>query len=191
MQPGMKKSQVFRHGRLEDRERVDSFDTRYHYFMLKGCKMLPFNRIDDRIMISEYGTEINLANMKNAAGVVAFFECPGCGRRVRFLYLPEFKCRYCCNLNYRSQQRTKGSSEELRSIPAKLGLPGNQLIRPFYMHRNRYERYLKRYQKHRERYLDREDMLFGKMLKIFSGTEAGAEYFAALYGFLDNEEEKK
>ncbi len=187
MQPGMKKSQVFRHGRLEDRERVDSFDTRYHYFMLKGCKMLPFKRFDDWIVINE--TQIDLAYMQNAAGRIPFFLCPGCGRRVRFLYLPEFKCRYCCDLNYRIQQVTKGTSAELRSIPAKLGLPGDQLTRPFYMHRNRYERYLKRYLKHRERYLDREDRLFWKALGIISGTEAGAEYFAALYGFLDNEEE--
>ncbi len=187
------KTQVFRHGRLEDRERIDSFDTRYNSFMMKRCKMLPFKRFDDWIVIPEYGIQLVLAYMENAAGRIPFFMCPGCGRRVRFLYLPEFKCRYCCNLNYRIQQVTKGTREELGSIPAKLGMPGDQLIRPFYMHRNRYERYLKRYQKHRERYQvcedRREERNFWKMLKIISDTETGSEYFSALFNFMDNEEE--
>ena len=38
-----------------------------------------------------------------------FLICPGCGRRVRFLYLSwgRFRCRSCARLNYRSQQDTK------------------------------------------------------------------------------------
>ena len=38
-----------------------------------------------------------------------FLICPGCGRRVRFLYLSlgRFRCRSCARLNYRSQQATK------------------------------------------------------------------------------------
>jgi len=39
-----------------------------------------------------------------------YFICPYCERRVRFIYLSGiyFKCRTCANLNYRSQQETKG-----------------------------------------------------------------------------------
>lgn len=45
----------------------------------------------------------------NYGGARAFFLCPGCGRRVRFLYLRwgRFRCRGCARLNYRSQQLTK------------------------------------------------------------------------------------
>lgn len=39
-------------------------------------------------------------------GVRFWFTCPGCGRRVRKLYLPpgrrRFRCRHCCDLTYRS-----------------------------------------------------------------------------------------
>lgn len=45
----------------------------------------------------------------NYGGARPFFLCPGCGRRVRFLYLHwgRFRCRSCARLNYRSQQATK------------------------------------------------------------------------------------
>lgn len=45
-------------------------------------------------------------------GSCAFWLCSHCGRRVRFLYFKGwcFVCRNCARLNYRSQQRTKDST---------------------------------------------------------------------------------
>jgi hypothetical protein len=32
-----------------------------------------------------------------------WFECPGCGRRCKHIYLDELVCRICCRLDYASQ----------------------------------------------------------------------------------------
>lgn len=44
-----------------------------------------------------------------------YFFCPYCGKRVCKLYLKDqrFQCRACAKLNYRSQQVTKGWSQEV------------------------------------------------------------------------------
>src|SRR5262245_29989231 len=34
---------------------------------------------------------------------VPWFLCPGCSRRCRHLYVPEFTCRICCHLDYSSR----------------------------------------------------------------------------------------
>jgi len=34
---------------------------------------------------------------------VPWFLCPGCSRRCRHLYVPEFTCRICCRLDYSSR----------------------------------------------------------------------------------------
>lgn len=64
----------------------------------------------------------------NYGGTRAFFLCPGCGGRVRFLYCRwgRFRCRECASLNYDSQQATKDEFQPYdrlkRLLRTKLGV---------------------------------------------------------------------
>lgn len=86
-----------------------------------------------------------------------YFRCPSCSRRCRFLYLRNlhFKCRQCAELNYYSQQVSKGTDEAAykmqRFIREKFGVeesmsPAEAVdyfpARPKGMHRNTYFRLL-------------------------------------------------
>jgi len=56
-----------------------------------------------------YVQQISLVSTPgNAGGIVNWFLCPGCNRRMRKLYLPldeaAFLCRKCHNLGYAAQQ---------------------------------------------------------------------------------------
>ena len=105
-------------GCVEDQQRIDSFESNSRFFMLSGCRMLPHKFDGEVVTVS--GMEIRLFYVHNAAGRLPFFICPSCSQHVRFLYLPELRCRKCSRLNYRSQQVTKGSFEAMAEIPKKL-----------------------------------------------------------------------
>ena len=154
-----------KHGQVEDRKRIDSFDCDLRAFQI-GLGCLPFDRCDDTIKVC--GTTIHLEYVHNAACRLTFFICPRCGSRVRFLYLPGLRCRKCERLNYRIQQTAHGSRDALLSIPQKLGvalplddvtelvLGGYTLERPRYMRKARFDRIQGRYQKHLTAFLRRE-----------------------------------
>ena len=64
---------------------------------------------------TEVVQHINLSRIKNGFGgnPRTYFICPFCGKRVQKLYLrwEEFRCRKCAELNYYSQQVTKGTDQ--------------------------------------------------------------------------------
>jgi hypothetical protein len=77
------------------------------------------------------------------------FRCPGCGRRVEKLYLKShfFRCRRCCELNYRSQKKSRENRglDKGARIRQRLGGNGDYYTeafpnRPPRMHRKTYER---------------------------------------------------
>ena len=154
---------------VEDQQRIDSFEVRNRYFQIGSFEMLPFEFDGDTVFVnSDISGDccIEVSYMENASGLHPFFHCPKCCARVRFLYLPNFLCRECSRLNYRSQQATKGSFTALTAIPEKLDVecPSEvidlaeeySLPRPVYMHEDRFKRYQERFQKHQERYIQRE-----------------------------------
>lgn len=167
-------------GQIEERQRIDSFEAPNRFFQLTGFKLLRHEYDGETVKVSD--TEIKLARMENAAGRLIFFLCPSCGRRVRFLYLPHFRCRECCQLNYRSQQMTKGSFAALAAIPEKLDVESPKdswidagdyvLPRPRYMHTSKYERYRKRFEKHQGRFVERDKRQLCSFLK---DSEIGLE----------------
>lgn len=112
------------HGSIIDCVRVDSFKTavplgRYAINWIiggsinldveDGCVRLLYDIADQSI-----SERVELSTVPNHYGSSrSFFLCPGCGRRVRFLYRPwerlRFRCRSCWRLNYPSQQETPGA----------------------------------------------------------------------------------
>ena len=81
-----------KHGQVEQEKRIDSFEAEYRAFLLDGCELRPFSREGKAIRLD--GERIvKLDYVHNAAGRLTFFLCPSCGRRVRFLFLPQYKCR--------------------------------------------------------------------------------------------------
>lgn len=121
---------------------------------------------------------IELSRKRNGfGGSQAFFLCPACGERVRYLYLSGavFLCRKCSRLNYRSQQETR--SDSMYYYYKGMGLAGRHLEpppfridgfwfcrwipeRPRYMHQTTYGRYLRRFAKYQDKHQLRqlEDM---------------------------------
>ena len=168
---------------VEKRQRIDSFEVRNRLFDVGGFRMLPFDFDGEHVLVDDGisgGDYITVSFMENASGRYPFFLCPKCGQRVRFLYIPGFLCRECSRLNYRSQQTTKGSYEAVSAIPEKLDveIPPKDceekyvLPRPRYMHKNRYERYKRRFEKHLERYIEKKA---AKYLTIFFQGLKGIE----------------
>ncbi len=119
------------------------------------------------------GAELELSRKNNGyGGCQTFFLCPGCGQRVRSLDLTGwrgFLCRKCAHLNYRSQQRTKGSmvhyEDGMKYAERHLEAP-HWLIdgfsfcdwipeRPRYMHNSTYTKHMKRFLKYRRRHEER------------------------------------
>ena len=142
-----------KHGQVEREKRIDSFEAEYRAFYIGRCEMLHFSREGDRIRL-DGGKIVKLSYVYNAAGRLTFFLCPFCGKRVRFLYLPDYKCRTCARLNYRSQQVTKGSLADICAIPSKMGQKepsifdfDYSLLRPRYMNKAGFERLNKRFKK--------------------------------------------
>lgn len=102
-------------------------------------------------------------------GSCAYWLCPHCGRRARFLYFKSrgFLCRECAKLNYRCQQRTKDfvdpaydgiqlAWKRLRWRPPGSIVPADFPYitpdRPKGMHQTTYRHYLARYRRYQEKY---------------------------------------
>ena len=118
-------------------------------------------------------------------GSQAFFLCPGCGRRVRYLYMTgtTFLCRKCAQVNYRSQQETRSGSMYFyhkgcdlvekrletwpRVRPNGFDFCGWIPSRPRYMHHSTYRRYLARFLQYRRRHEARELEDLARLLRIF------------------------
>ena len=103
------------HEQVERTPRIDSFELAFTHAwggLFCGGEYLDIYQEDSFCEIfppSEY--KINLSHKRNGyGGRQTYFLCPGCGGRVRFLYLTGrrgFLCRKCARLNYKSQQQTK------------------------------------------------------------------------------------
>lgn len=126
--------------------------------------------LDYRVDGKPVHERITLDHLPNRyGGARTFFLCPGCGRRVRYLYLRwgRFRCRSCGRLNYRSQQHTKGdmlpyyrAAKLLRKrfrvapelIPVPMDLPGFIPPRPKGMHWETYWRLYRELDRLKEEY---------------------------------------
>lgn len=179
------------HSQVERAERIDSFEagkvppddwgTLYAHW--KG-KMIPLDcwRDQETVELSagQWSTALELTRTPSGfGGSCAFWLCPHCGRRVRYLYFKGlgFVCRSCAKLNYRCQQRTKNSvnhaydgirlaREKLRWRPLidvkPIDFPYMTPDRPKGMHdkgmhETTYRRYLAWYRRYQEKY--RQDAL--------------------------------
>lgn len=168
------------HGQIERAERIDSFEAT----RVDGCDvlftsgMIPLDcvhfQVPDReeVELSRGQWSITLELTRTPSGFggsSAFWLCPRCGRRVRYLYFKDmgFSCRACCKLNYHCQQRTHDSinyardglklaREKLRWEPPFPVVPADFPYvvpdRPKGMHIRTYYRYLARYRRYQNRY---------------------------------------
>lgn len=128
---------------------------------------------------------IELSRKRNGfGGGQAFFLCPACGGRVRYLYLDGgvFLCRKCSRLNYKSQQETRSDSmyfygkgmglAEKHLDPPPFFIDGFEFCRwipdrPRYMHQTTYERYLRRFAKYQDQHQRRQLEDMARILRIF------------------------
>lgn len=176
------------HGQIERADRIDSFEAGRveGWGMLiasRGNKMLPLHcdhftaygpeereNVELSYPGSRWSCTLELARIPSGfGGSRAFWICPCCGRRARYLYFKDrdFVCRSCAKLNYRSQQRTKSSlnhfrdgmrlaTEKLHWAPLidvwPIDFPYMSPDKPRYMHRGTYYRYLARYRRYQEKY---------------------------------------
>lgn len=176
------------HGQIERADRIDSFEAGAvegwgMVFASRGGKVLPL-RCDrfpscgrgERELVelsypgSRWRDTLELFRVRSGfGGSRAFWLCPICGRRARFLYFKgrRFICRGCAKLNYQSQQRTQNSinhyREGLKLAREKLGWepPGYTVPADFphltpacprYMHQSTYKRHLARFRRYQEAY---------------------------------------
>ena len=158
------------HEQVEQMPRIDSFELNHTHAwggIFCGTKYLDIYQDADHIEIfppeSMKGATVELSRKNNGFGWwQTFFLCPGCGKRVRFLYLTGrrgFLCRKCARLNYKSQQQTKDSMMDywkgMEYAKKHLSLPpwpvdGFAFLRylpdrPRGMHENTYRRHLLRF----------------------------------------------
>lgn len=173
------------HGQIERAERIDSFEAKkvVGWGTLFSNSMVPLDCghfMEDGGEIIElskghWSTTLELTRTPSGfGGSCAYWLCPRCGKRVRFLYFKGlgFVCRGCAKLNYRCQQRTKDSTnyaydglklarEKLRWEPHLDFYPAIFIYvlpdRPKGMHTATYYRYLARYMRLQEKY-ERESM---------------------------------
>lgn len=105
------------HGYLVERGGTQSYGQRPDLYGLSGLH-LEIKR-SERSQIWEWHPKegwnqtIELSRKENGfGGNQAFFLCPACGERRRYLYQlgAAFLCRKCAQLNYRSQQETRSGS---------------------------------------------------------------------------------
>lgn len=167
------------HGQIERAERIDSFECgkvegygTIHTSRMTAlqCEHLDREAVELTYPGSWWSVTLELTRVPSGfGGSCAFWLCPCCGRRVRFLYFKKlgFVCRNCAKLNYRCQQRTHDSinhaydgirlaREKLRWQPlidvVPMDFPHVVPDRPRYMHRTTYYRYLARYRRYQEKY---------------------------------------
>ena len=129
---------------------------------------------------------LELSRKRNGyGGSQAFFLCPGCGGRVRYLYQAgtTFLCRKCSRLNYRSQQETRSGcmyyhGKGMALVEKHLEPPPGGWIDGFsfcdwvpdrrrYQHQTTYRRYLARFLRYRKRHANRQMEDMARLLRIF------------------------
>lgn len=177
------------HGTVEKTPRIDSFEAMNgervlfaecggKIFAIDYDRYTDYGPDTDRELVELWGGRwsqtVELSRKANGfGGSQAFFLCPACGERVRYLYLTGavFLCRKCSRLNYRSQQETR--SDSMYYYDKGMGLvekhlePPPFLIdgfgfcrwipdRPRYMHQTTYRRYLRRFLRYQRRHKVRE-----------------------------------
>lgn len=163
------------HEQVEKTPRIDSFEVPSLHgtgCLWCGQGLIQAHKVDERsVLLHLKGRDqrVSLSYSPNGyGGKQTFFLCPECWGRVRFLYLTKqrFSCRKCSRLNYRCQQRTKGSTAdfdrgleyaEKRLSTASVPLSAMDFcnwtpLRPRYMHRSTYQKRLKRFLKYRARH---------------------------------------
>lgn len=192
------------HGTVEITPRVDSFEAGTvesggALFTYGGGKSLllecdhcteygPTEKADREIVelwAGGWSQTIELSRIASGfGGSRAFWLCPACSGRVRYLYFTGaiFLCRKCAGVNYKSQQETK--SDCMYYYDKGMALAEKHLDRwprirpdgfsfcrwvpdrPRYMHQTTYRRYLARFLRYRQKHADRQitDML--RLLKI-------------------------
>ncbi len=190
------------HGQIERADRIDSFEAgtvegRGTLFAWKGDSGITAL---DCLHGTEYGPEreiielsypgsrwretLELTRINNGFGGKprAFWLCPLCGRRVRYLYFKSlrFMCRKCAALNYRSQQETrsdcmyyynKGMTLVDKRLDARLRPDGFSFCdwipdRPRYMHKTTYQRYLRRFLRYQKLHTERQMEDIARILKL-------------------------
>lgn len=162
------KSPKIRRGRVEETPRIDSFECGYNAFFV-NFKLIPIKfRSGEFIHLDNAIIETTVTH---GAADRTFFICPECRRRCRFLYLPEYKCRFCAKLNYGIQQRSRGCYENAALVLEKLNSNRKDIEdfipeKPYYMHAVKYEKLLKRYLKYQKAYNERET---AKLLRLIGG----------------------
>ena len=162
------------HEQVEQTPRIDSFELALTHAwggLFCGWKYLDIYQEEDFCeILPPNGYKINLSHKHNGyGGKQTFFLCPGCGQRVRYLYVigrQGFRCRKCARLNYRSQQQTKGSMVDYRKgmdyvqkhlVPPPYPIDGFSFCgwipdRPRGMHQTTYRKHLKRFLRYRQRH---------------------------------------
>lgn len=117
-------------------------------------------------------------------GSQAFFLCPACGERRRYLYQvgAALLCRKCAQLNYRSQQETKSDSMYFyhkgmilmgkHLEPPPFSIDGFGFCRwvpdrPRYMHQTTYRRYLRRFARYQNQHQRRQLLDMARLLRWF------------------------
>lgn len=126
-------------------------------------------------------------------GSQAFFLCPACGDRRRYLYQvgAAFLCRKCAGLNYKGNQETRSGSmyyydkgvalvEKRLDTWPRVRPDGFSFCRwiperPRYMHQTTYRRHLIRFMRYQKKHADRQiaDML--KLIGFAMGPNAVQE----------------
>lgn len=170
------------HGQIEAAHRIDSFEAMRQGYdgalltsggVLVDCgRYMEYGPGDQEREIVEIwgGDTLELTRLScGFGGSRAFWLCPRCRERARYLYFSggHFLCRHCARLNYRSQQRTKNSvnhaydglklaRERLSWEPpfpvAPVDFPGLTPERPKGMHRTTYRRHLARFRRYQDKY---------------------------------------
>lgn len=179
------------HGQVERAERIDSFEAGKveGWGTLFSNSMVPLDcghfMEDDEEVVElskgQWSTTLKLTRTPSGfGGSCAFWLCPHCGRRARYLYFKDlgFLCRKCAKLNYACQQRTRScinhywdglklARERLGWVPpfdvCPAEFPHVTPDKPKGMHRRTYYRHLARYMRYQEKY--RRDSL-REMLSI-------------------------
>lgn len=192
------------HGTIEKTPRIDSFDSAISegggtlFVCADGVTRLidcdhyieygPRPEEDREIVElwrGEWNQALELSRKENGfGGSQAFFLCPDCGERVRYLYLTGklFLCRKCSRLNYRSQQETRSDCmyfyyKGLNLVERYLEPPPFLIDgfgfchwipeRPRYMHQTTYRRYLRRFAKYQDQHQRRQMEDMARLLRLF------------------------
>lgn len=172
------------HGQIERADRIDSFEAGMEGWGMvlasRGGKVLPLHCdryghagrefVELSYPRSRWRNTLELARVRSGfGGSRAFWLCPICGRRARFLYFKDrrFVCRECAKLNYQSQQRTRDSinhyRDGLKLARERLGWePPGYIVPadfprltppcPRYVHQSTYQRRLARFRQYQAAY---------------------------------------